>query len=183
MTQCQLIKSILKDLGLNDKSNLRTTPALSTKILHSHPESPPFNESWSYRMVIGKLNYLEKSSRPDISYAVHQCARFSIDPRQEHAKAVKAIGRYLAMTKDKGIIFRPDNDGLLCYSDADFSGNYRIEEAETNPSTAKSRTGYAIKYGGCPLLWASKLQTEVALSSTESEYIAISQSLREVIPI
>jgi hypothetical protein len=50
-------------------------------------------------------------------------------------------------------------------------------------TTAKSRTGYVIKYAGCPLIWASKLQTEIALSSTESEYVALSQSLREVIPI
>ena len=47
-----------------------------------------------------------------------------------------------------------------------------------DPSTAKSRTGYIISYGGCPVLWASKLQTEVVLSSTESEYVGLSESLR-----
>ena len=41
--------------------------------------------------------------------------------------------------------------------------------------------GYAISYAGCPLTWASKLQTEIALSTVEAEYIALSQSLREVI--
>ena len=46
-----------------------------------------------------------------------------------------------------------------------------------------SRTGYVVMYTGCPLLWCSKMQTEVALSTTEAEYIALSQSLREVIPI
>jgi hypothetical protein len=101
----------------------------------------------------------------------------------EHAKAVKAIGRYLAATKDRGIIFEPNNDGLMCFSDADFAGNWNIDYAEQNPSTARSRTGFVLKYGGCPLIWASKLQTEIALSSTESEYIALSQSLREVIPL
>jgi hypothetical protein len=49
--------------------------------------------------------------------------------------------------------------------------------------TARSRTGYVIKYVGCPILWASKLQTEISLSSTESGYIALSQALREVTPI
>ena len=43
--------------------------------------------------------------------------------------------------------------------------------------------GYMITYAGCPVLWASKLQTEIALSSTESEYITLSQALREVIPL
>lgn len=50
-------------------------------------------------------------------------------------------------------------------------------------NTARSRTGYVIKYANCPIVWASKLQTEIALSSTESEYIAMSQALREVLPM
>jgi hypothetical protein len=52
-----------------------------------------------------------------------------------------------------------------------------------DPSTAKSRTGYIIQYASCPLLWASKLQTQIALSTTEAEYIALSTALREVIPL
>ena len=46
-----------------------------------------------------------------------------------------------------------------------------------------SRTGYVICYANCPVIWASKLQAEIALSTTESEYIALSQSLRDVIPL
>jgi hypothetical protein len=46
-----------------------------------------------------------------------------------------------------------------------------------------SRTGYIIYYAGCPIHWVSKLQTEIALSTTESEYIALSQSIQEVIPM
>ena len=46
-----------------------------------------------------------------------------------------------------------------------------------------SHTGYVIKYAGCPILWCSKLQTEIALSTTEAEYIALSQAMREVLPL
>ena len=46
-----------------------------------------------------------------------------------------------------------------------------------------SRTGYVILYANCQIIWSSKLQTEIALSTTESEYIALSQSLRDVIPL
>ena len=46
-----------------------------------------------------------------------------------------------------------------------------------------SRTGYVVKYANCPIMWMSKLQTEISLSTTESEYIAFSQSLRKVIPM
>ena len=50
-------------------------------------------------------------------------------------------------------------------------------------STTKSLTGYVIMLADCPILWCSKLQTQISLSTTEAEYIAISQSLREAIPI
>jgi hypothetical protein len=129
------------------------------------------------------MNYLEKCSRPDIAYALHQCARFSADPREEHSKAVKLISRYLKGTRKKGITCKPDGSSFVCYCDADFAGLWNPDLAESDRSTARSRTGYIILYGGCPIVWASKLQTEIALSSTESEYVALSQALREVIPL
>jgi hypothetical protein len=52
-----------------------------------------------------------------------------------------------------------------------------------DPSTAKSRSGWIIFHAGCPISWASKLQSQVALSTTEAEYIAMSQALRHVIPV
>ena len=45
-----------------------------------------------------------------------------------------------------------------------------------------SRTGYVLRYAGCPITWCSKLQTEIVLSTAEAEYIALSHALREVIP-
>ena len=130
-----------------------------------------------YRSVIGKLNFLEKSTRGDISYPVHQCARFASDPRASHAEAVKRIGRYLMGTKDKGVILDPKVNSFECYVDADFCGNWNPETASDDPATAKSRTGYVIKYAGCPVIWQSKLQTEVTLSTTEAEYVALSAAL------
>jgi len=50
-------------------------------------------------------------------------------------------------------------------------------------STAKSRSVYVIYYAGCPITWSSELQTEIALSSTESEYICLSEALRTAIPL
>jgi Reverse transcriptase (RNA-dependent DNA polymerase)/GAG-pre-integrase domain len=183
LTQPQLIQTILRDLGLTAQSNSRPIPAIANVVLHAHVDSPPHNEAWHYRSIIGKLNFLEKSSRPDIAYAVHQCARFSENPRIEHTKAVKAIGRYLLSTKTRGLIFSPATKGLECFADAGFAGSWCPSTAEHDPSTARSRSGFVIKYANCPIFWASKMQTEVALSSTESEYIALSQSLRDVIPL
>jgi hypothetical protein len=127
---------------------------------------------------------LEKCTRPDISCAVHQAARFVTDTKEEHGKAVKWIGRYLNGTKDLGMTYKPDlNKGFEVYVDASYAGNWDKEDAEWDADTARSRTGYVIMYAGCALAWASKLQGEIALSSTESEYLAISTVMREVLPL
>ncbi len=70
-----------------------------------------------------------------------------------------------------------------CYCDSDFSGLWNKEIAPVDPSTAKLRSGWIIFYAGCPVSWASKLQSQVALSTTEAEYIAMSQALRDIIPV
>ena len=70
--------------------------------------------------------------------------------------------------------------GLECYVDADFAGGYD-KKKETNVRDCLSRTGYVIKYANCPLVWASKLQSTIALSTTEAEYMALSMATREVI--
>ena len=129
------------------------------------------------------LNYLAGSTRPDITFSTHQCARFCNDPKLLHETAMNRIGRYLLGTSDKGIILQPDRDkNIECFVDADFAGNWNKAEAE-DAVNMLSRTGYVIQFMGCPILWVSKLQTEIALSTTEAEYIALSQAMREVIPL
>jgi len=184
MSQPQLIDSILKDLQLDHETTAtKRTPMASSKILFRHSSSASFNGHFHYRQVIGKLNYLEKNSRPDITYAVHQCARFCSDPKVEHGKAVMWIGRYLLATRDKGMILKPNGESFDVSVDADFTGNWDSTEAASDCDTARSRHGYIITYAGCPITWASKLQTEVALSSTESEVIGLSEALRATIPL
>ena len=99
-----------------------------------------------------------------------------------HEQAVKRICRYLLGTKDQGLIMSPDIEaGIDCFVDADFAANWCKEDAEDRNSLL-SRTGFVIFFCGCPITWVSKLQTEVALSTTEAEYIALSHSMRELIP-
>ena len=130
------------------------------------------------------LNYLEKGTRLDIGYATHQCARFTEDPRTPHAKAVEHIAKYFQRTCDKGIILRPDTSkSLEVFADADFSGNWYKDTAQYDASTSKSRTGFIIMYAGCPVVWCSKLETQVTLSTIEAEYISLSNILREAIPL
>ena len=144
-------------------------------------DKPEHSADWHYRTIIGKLNFLEKSTRPNLAVSVHSCARFSVDPRKSHTDAVHNIGRYLVGNGDKGIIIAPNDHSFDVYADADFCGLWNKETAMEDPSTAKSRTGYVILYANCPIVWASKLQTETALSTTESEYMSLSSALRETI--
>ena len=184
LTQPQIIDDILRELGIDDKWISKLVPASPTKILSRNINEDSVEPPFDYRKVIGKLNFLEKSTRPDIAYAVHQCARFCADPKQSHIDAVFYLGRYLKGTRHMGLIIDPNKkESFNVWADADFSGNWNKMTAELDSSTAKSRSGYVINMAGCPILWASKLQTQIALSSCESEYICLSQSLREVLPL
>jgi hypothetical protein len=176
LTQPALIDRIIKTIPLKDE-RLHDTPA--DKILYKGGE--PRKTDFHYRSAVGQLNYLTASSRPELMVAVHQCARFSADPRLQHEQAIKRIVRYLKRTSDKGLILRPDvSRGLECHVDADFAGGFSTEHSD-DATTCLSRTGYIIWFAGCPLIWSSKLQTTIALSTTEAEYIALSSALRDVI--
>jgi hypothetical protein len=127
---------------------------------------------------------MAESVAQGLHHMTHQIAKYSSDPRQSHGEAILYLVRYLKKTRDLGLKFKPDpKKGFECYCDADFSGNWNKAFAPVDPSTAKSRSGWIIFYAGCPVSWASKLQSQVALSTTEAEYIAMSQSLRDVIPV
>jgi len=134
-------------------------------------------------MIVGMLTYLSMSSRPDIAFAVHHCARFSASPMRIHEIAVRRICRYLQATAIKGIILHPTlhHCNLDCFVDVDFAGLW-TEDTSSDATSVKSRTGYVILFANCPVLWVSKLQTEVALSTTKAEYIALSQARRDLIP-
>ena len=144
-------------------------PAKAHFILLAHKDQPRFTLDFNHRSVTGKLNYLAQTSRPDIMYAVHQIAQYSMDPRMPHGEAIIYLVRYLMRSRNVGIRFSPNpSKGFECYCDADFSGNWNKGGAAHYPSTAKSRSGWIIFYTGCPIVWASKLQSQVALSTTEA---------------
>ncbi len=81
------------------------------------------------------------------------------------------------------MILHPRDDYTIdCYTDADFAGLWGHEHPE-DPHCVRSRTGYVILLAGCPVLWVSKLQTEIALSTMEAEYVALSNACKDLFPI
>ncbi|KAL7516471.1 hypothetical protein ACHAWX_001485, partial [Stephanocyclus meneghinianus] len=166
-----LIQCILEALGIEPSmTNKHSVPVIGP-LLSRDTNGPAQKGSWSYRSNVGMLGYLQGSTRPEISMAVHQCARFNAYPMLCYEKAVKWIVRYLL-----GSIYKTDSThGLKVFVDADFAGGWSSGNVH-NPEVVLSRTGYVIMYAGCPITWSSKLQTQIALSTTKAEYITLSQA-------
>ena len=59
----------------------------------------------------------------------------------------------------------------------------RDQDNSLDANTLYSHTGFVIPYPSCPILWTSKLHTEISLSTAEAGYIVMSQALREMIPL
>jgi Reverse transcriptase (RNA-dependent DNA polymerase) len=182
LTQTGLIDRIIEALEI-DGLPPKETPA--DEVLTSDKEGDPPNGTFNYASVIGMMWYLYGHSRPDLGFALSQAARFSHSPKRSHELALIRIGQYLKGTRDKGLILRPHRSELLkvdCYVDADFCGLYGRED-RTDPTSVKSRTGYVICIAGCPVIWSSKLQESIALSTMMAEYYALSTAMREVLPL
>ncbi|XP_011698577.1 PREDICTED: adenylate kinase isoenzyme 5-like [Wasmannia auropunctata] len=124
-----------------------------------------------YREAVGSSMYLSIGTRPDITFAVNSASQYLEDPKKIHWNAVKRIIKYLKGTVRYGLYFPAQQDiQLLAFSDADFAGN-----------TRKSTTGLVLKLSESTISWSSQKQKVVALSTTEAEYVAASQAVKEII--
>lgn len=133
------------------------------------------------RSVIGMCLYLSNTTRLDCAFAVNQCARYTHDPREPHHKALKRLVAYLIKTRDEGMTIQPTSKNTLdCYVDADFAGLYGAEDPD-DPISVRSRTGFIIALGDNPVIWSSKLQTEIACSTMMAEYVALSSAMRSLV--
>ena len=182
LTQEGLTRRIITALGCDD------LPAVSTPaddVLGKDEDGEPATCTFNYASVIGMLWYLYGHSRPDIGFAVSQAARFSFNTKRSHELALIRLGQYLKGTVDKGMILKPMSTNSFkmdAYVDSDFMGLYG-KEKRTDPTNVKSRTGFVICINDCPIIWSSKLQESVALSTMMAEYYALSTCMREVLPL
>ena len=129
-------------------------------------------ENWTYRELIGSLMYLVVGTRSDIANTVSRLAQFVNDPQRQDMVAAKRVLKYLAGSKTLGIKYVKSDKKILCYSDADWGG-CNIDR--------RSYTGYVFLFGDGPIIWKSQKQRSVALSSTEAEYVALSEATKEIL--
>jgi len=181
LTQKGLTERVLKLMGLEDVSGKSTPAEYGT--IGSDKDGEPLDTEWNYSSALDMMMYLATNARPDIAFSVNQCARFSNRPTEKHGRAMKRITAYLKQTKNKRTIISPTADLTLdLWVDADFADLWNMEDVK-DPICVRSRTGYVITLGGVPVIWKCKLQTEIALSTTESEYIAACMGTRELLPM
>ena len=169
------IESILEREGLS-RSNSVTTPFDPNIKLEPNPDGNEGNRSNSFARLLGELQYLANNTRPDITYAVNRLASYTANPSLQHVMALKRILRYLTGTKNFSITYsktstNPHNNSNLIYGFAD--------AAFANQDDHKSTSGYVFLASGGAITWKSKKQTTIALSSTEAEYVALSEAARE----
>lgn len=118
-----------------------------------------------YQKRSGSLNWLSVGTRPDISYAVNKAAKGNAGPSEQHIHLQHHIFRYIEKTKALGIIFNgrlPMDNIMKVYADASWADDTRER---------RSTAGYIVFVAGAPVLWKSKLQTLVTLSTTEAEFV------------
>lgn len=127
-----------------------------------------------YANAVGCLMYAMVCTRPDIAQAVGVVSKYMANPGKEHWNAVKWILRYLKGTKDLGILFerKHESESVVGYVDSDFAGDL---------DKRRSTTGYVYTLASGPISWRSVLQSTTALSTTEAEYMALTEASKEAI--
>jgi hypothetical protein len=125
-----------------------------------------------YRQIIGSLMYLT-NTRPYIFFAMNTLSQFLVKPIHVHLVATKHVMRYLKGTLDCGFNYDGDHDFTLSgYTDSDWAGSV---------SDKKSTSGCCFSLGLAMILWQSRKQSNIALSTMEAEYIVACSASCEAI--
>ncbi|CAK9800955.1 Retrovirus-related Pol polyprotein from transposon TNT 1-94 [Anthophora plagiata] len=123
-----------------------------------------------YRSLVGALMYLAVATRPDIAHAVSVLSRFNENYGKPHWNAAKRVLRYLKGTVEYGLVFERDKQDLTGFVDSDWANDM---------DDRVSYTGYIFKLAGAAISWESRKQKTIALSSTEAEYMALTEAAKE----
>ena len=168
--QANYTENVLHNHEMENSRSITTPVDTSNKLLSAIEESEVMDQRL-YQSAVGSLLYLSCGTRPDITIAVSNVARFCSKPTKQHWTAVKRIMRYLRGTQNYGILYTRDCvTDVEGYSDADWAGDV---------NDRKSTSGYVFTISGGAVSWKSKKQTSVALSTAETEYMALASTAQE----
>ena len=130
-------------------------------------------EKVPYASAIGSIMYAMVGTRPDVAQAIGVLSRFMGNPGKVHWTAVKWLLRYLKNSSDLKLVYTQGKDlQVQGYSDSDYAADL---------DRRRSTTGYVFTVGGNTMSWKSNLQSIVALSTTEAEYVALTEAVKEAL--
>lgn len=171
LKQSGYILGLLKQYGMHE-CNSAITPSEISGRLNDLCVYDALGSEYPYRELIGALMYLSVATRLDIANTLSRLAQHVNKPQKCHWVAAKRLLRYLAGTANIGLVFTKNNEPLIAYSDADWEGC---------PMDRLSYTGYVFELSGAAISWKSKKQKTVALSSTEAEYVSLTEAAKEAL--
>lgn len=179
LSQQTYVKKVLRRFRMHE-SKLVSTPLghLSKLSLQQSPNTDEERARMTtipYASGVGSIMYGMVCSRPDLAHAVSVISRFMADPGQEHWEALKWVLRYLNDSCASGLRFKrklQEVKAITGYVDSDFAGNI---------DTKKSLSRYVLTLFGTAISWKPTLQSVVALSSTQAEYVALTEGIKEAL--
>jgi hypothetical protein len=176
LSQQSYIENLVERFGLQDAQTV-TTPLAPGTIL-TKDQCPKTQDEINdmtgsrYRELIGSLQYASLATRPDITYAVNKLSQFLSNPGRVHLDAALRVLRYLNGTKHRSLHLGGGIPDVAGFSDSDWGGDH---------DDRKSTGAYVFRLGLGSVSWKSKKQTSVALSTVESEYMAMCQAAKEAV--
>ena len=166
ISQEEYINEIFTRFNMSDCKPVKIPMEPGMKLTKEQQESDS-----PYREALGALMYLMISSRPDLAFVISYLSQYANCHGPTHWEAVKRVLRYLQGTKNRRVCLGGANQELKCFSDADWGHN----------EDRRSISGYAITFGSGTVSWSSRKQQCVAQSTTEAEYISVSEASKECI--
>jgi len=172
LSQTSYLKQVLERYRMQNCKYARTPLPTGWKATKNKELATP-EFRLQYQAIIGSLLYLMIGTRPDIAFAVTRLAQFAANPSKEHMDRALYVCRYLAGSAHYELVYDGvSNKGLLAYCDSDYAGC---------TDTRRSITGFFVKLANGVVSWQSHAQKTVALSSTEAEYMALSDCSRQIV--
>ena len=165
------IIALAEKFGLKDAKLIDTPMEVNYDLMDDDQVVPELESI--YRQLIGSLNFLAITARPDIAFSVNKLAQFTSKPTQRHFKSLKRVVRYLMKTSDLALVYE-SREGIAveCYSDSDFA---------SDKNSRKSTSGCITLINDSPVTWFSRKQKCIAQSTCEAEFIASNEATKECI--
>ena len=171
--QQHYINTVLERFGMSDCKAVSTPTDTNSKLEATTPSEATTREPFA--SAVGSIMYAMVATRPDIAFAVGAVCAHMQNPSDAHWIAVKRILRYLKGTAHLGLHFNANNNPKVeihGYCDSDYAGD---------TTTSKSTSGYVFTCANAAITWKSQKQSRVALSTTEAEYTAAAEAIKEAV--